>query len=134
MASLTTIEGIGEATRHKLSNVGIGSVEKLLGACLARRGRLEITKRTNISADMLLTFVNHADLMRVESIGGEYSELLEAAGVDSVPELAQRTAANLRARMAEVNAKKKLVRRLPSESQVTSWVAQAGKLGKLVTH
>jgi len=134
MASLTTIEGIGEATRHKLGNVGIGSVEKLLGACLARRGRLEITKRTNISADMLLTFVNHADLMRVESIGGEYSELLEAAGVDSVPELAQRTAANLRAWIAEVNPKKKLVRRLPSESQFTSWVARAGKLGTLVTH
>jgi len=134
MASLTTIEGIGEATRRKLRNVGIGSVEKLLRAGLTRRGRLEITKRTGISADKLLTFVNHADLMRVKGIGGEYSELLEAAGVDSVPELAQRTAANLRARMAEVNAKKKLVRRLPSESQVTSWVAQAGKLGKLVTH
>jgi predicted flap endonuclease-1-like 5' DNA nuclease len=134
MAKLTTIEGIGAATAEKLKKAGIGSVEKLLTIGFDKKGRMVIQQKTGISADKLLILVNHADLMRIKGIGGEYSELLEAAGVDSVPELAQRKAPNLRAKMAEVNAKKKLVRQLASESQVSSWIAQAKKLKKVVTH
>jgi predicted flap endonuclease-1-like 5' DNA nuclease len=134
MAKLTTIEGIGATTAEKLKKSGIGSVEKLLTIGFDKKGRMEIQQKTGISADKLLTLVNHADLMRIKGIGGEYSELLEAAGVDSVPELAQRKAPNLRAKMAEVNAKKKLVRQLASESQISSWISQAKKLKKVVSH
>jgi predicted flap endonuclease-1-like 5' DNA nuclease len=134
MAKLTTIEGIGATTAEKLKKSGIGSVDKLLTIGFDKKGRMEIQQKTGISADKLLTLVNHADLMRIKGIGGEYSELLEAAGVDSVPELAQRKAPNLRAKMAEVNAKKKLVRQLASESQISSWISQAKKLKKVVSH
>lgn len=134
MAKLTTIEGIGATTAEKLKKAGIGSVEKLLTIGFDKKGRMVIQQKTGISADKLLTLVNHADLMRIKGIGGEYSELLEAAGVDSVPELAQRKAPNLREKMAEVNAKKKLVRQLASESQISSWISQAKKLKKVVSH
>ena len=82
----------------------------------------------------MLRFVNHADLCRVKGVGGEYAEILEAAGVDSVPELAQRNAANLAAKMEEVNAEKKLVRSVPSEKMVEGWVEQAKSLPRVVTH
>jgi predicted flap endonuclease-1-like 5' DNA nuclease len=78
--------------------------------------------------------VNHADLYRIKGVGAEFAELLEAAGVDSVPELAQRSPTNLQKRMEEVNEQKKLTRRVPSESQVTAWVAEAKTLPRVVTH
>jgi len=78
--------------------------------------------------------VNHADLIRVDGVGGEYADMLEAAGVDSAAELAQRNAANLHARLAEVNEQKSLVRRLPSEAEVESWIENAKALPRVVHH
>ena len=75
-----------------------------------------------------------ADLFRIKGVGEEYSDLLEAAGVDTVPELAQRRADNLTAKMAEVNEQKQLVRRLPTEDQVTSWIEAAKSLPRVVTY
>jgi len=69
--------------------------------------------------------VNLADLFRVNGIGEEYSDLLEEAGVDTVPELAQRNPVNLHATLIDVNQTKNLVRRLPSLSMVEDWVRQA---------
>ena len=83
---------------------------------------------------MILTWVNHSDLFRITGVAGEYAELLEASGVDTVPELAQRNAANLQAKMAEVNEEKKLVRRVPSESEVESWVTEAKTLPRRVDY
>jgi hypothetical protein len=67
-------------------------------------------------------------------VGSEYADLLEAAGVDSVPELAQRNAANLHARLGEINESKKLVRRVPTEADVAGWIAEAKTLPKMVHH
>ena len=61
-------------------------------------------------------------------MAGEYAELLEASGVDTVAELAQRNADNLAAKMAEVNEEKKLTRRVPPASTVEDWVSQAKEL------
>lgn len=134
MAKLTTIEGVGPVIERKLKNAGIGSVESFLKICCDKKGRKDIASKTNIEETKILRFTNHADLMRIKGIGGEYSELLEAAGVDTVVELATRNTANLHAKMVEVNAKKKLVRQVASESQVIGWVAQAKKLKRVVTH
>lgn len=87
-----------------------------------------------MSEAQILKFVNAADLMRIKGVGGEYAELLECAGVDTVPELGQRNAANLAAKLTEINVEKKLVRALPSESQVSEWIAQAKSLPKVVGH
>ncbi len=134
MAKLTTIEGVGPVIEAKLKKAGVGSVESLLKICCDKKGRKDIAAKTNIEEQKILRFTNHADLMRIKGVGGEYSELLEAAGVDTVVELAQRNAENLHAKMNEVNAKKKLVRQVASQSQVTGWVAQAKKLKRVVTH
>jgi predicted flap endonuclease-1-like 5' DNA nuclease len=75
-----------------------------------------------------------ADLMRVSGIGEEYSELLEAAGVDTVKELQHRNAESLAAKMAEVNAVRKLTRTVPAASQVSKWVDQAKTLSPMISH
>ncbi|ARA93435.1 ferredoxin [Rhodothermaceae bacterium RA] len=132
--ALTDIEGIGPALAEKLKSAGVGSIARLLEKGATKKGRQELAAASEIGESLLLKFVNHADLMRIKGIGGEYAELLEASGVDTVPALARRNPENLHARMAEVNAEKKLVRSLPSVGQVTRWVEQARTLDRVVEY
>jgi len=134
VANIEDIEGIGPVNATKLKAMGISTVEKLLEEGATRSGRQKIVETTGARDDQVLRWVNHADLYRIKGVAAEFAELLEAAGVDSVPELAQRSPANLQKRMEEVNTQKKLTRRVPSESQVTAWVAEAKTLGRAVTH
>lgn len=134
MAKITVIEGIGPALREKFTQAGITTCDALLKRGGTPDGRKELQATTGISEAQLLKFVNHADLMRVKGIGGEYSELLESAGVDTVPELAQRNASNLTAALIEVNDAKKLVRSTPSEKQVQDWIRQAQALPRAIYH
>jgi len=134
MAKLETIEGIGPVLSDKLQKAGIRSVEALLKNGATRKGRDAISTQTGVAEIKILRLVNHADLMRIKGIGGEYSELLEASGVDTVPELAHRNAANLVQKMTSVNEEKRLVRALPSESQVEGWIKQAAALPKVIQH
>lgn len=134
MAKLETIEGIGPALSEKLSTAGITTCEALLKSGATKAGRSDLSGKSGVSEAQILKFVNHADLMRIKGVGGEYSELLECAGVDTVPELAQRNAGNLAAKLTEINLEKKLVRALPNESQVEDWISQAKQLPKTVSH
>lgn len=134
MTALTNIEGIGPAIEGKLKEAGIDSCEELLEKGATSQGRKAIIDASGVSEKLVLKFVNHADLCRIKGVGGEYAELLEAAGVDSVPELAQRNSDNLAAKMSEVNEAKKLVRSLPSADTVSGWVGQAKELPRVVTH
>ena len=134
MAKLAEIEGIGEAYAAKLEATGVTSIEKLLETGATKKGRENLSQESGISEKLILTWVNQADLARIKGIGSEFADLLEAAGVDSVPELAQRNAENLTTKLAEVNAEKKLTRRLPTADQVADWVKQAKGLPRIVTH
>jgi predicted flap endonuclease-1-like 5' DNA nuclease len=134
MTSLTKIEGIGEVYAQKLREMGIRTTEALLEQGASPRGRREIAEQTGVSPQLILRWVNEADLFRVKGIGEEYADLLEAAGVDTVRELAQRNPDNLCQRLAETNEQKKLVRQLPTAAQVKSWVEQAGQLPRGVTY
>lgn len=134
MASITDIEGIGPAYAEKLKASGITTTGHLLEQGASAKGRAKLAEDAGISASLILRWVNHADLERVKGIGWEYADLLEAAGVDTVPELAQRNAENLHAKLGEVNGEKNLVRRLPSLAQVQGWVAGAKELERVVTH
>lgn len=131
---LIDIEGIGPVYAEKLAAVGLSTTEDLLAAGADRKGREDLAESTGISGQLILRWVNMADMFRVKGVGEEYSDLLEAAGVDTVPELAQRRADNLTLKMAEVNEKKKLVRRLPVESQVAAWIEDAKSLPRVVTY
>ncbi len=134
MAKIETIEGIGPALSEKFSAAGITTCEALLESGATKAGRQQLAEKSGVGESQILKFVNHADLMRVKGVGGEYSELLESAGVDTIPELAQRNAANLAAKLTECNLEKKLVRALPTESQVEDWIAQAKNLPKTISH
>ena len=134
MANLEKVEGIGEAYAKKLRDAGVGSTDMLLETGSTRKGRDELAAKTGIASKLILEWVNHVDLFRVKGVGEEYADLLEASGVDTVPELAQRRADNLHKKMAEVNAEKKLVRQLPSEKQVQEWIEQAKELPRKIQY
>lgn len=134
MAKITTIEGIGPEMAGKLGVAGVSTVEALLKQGASKEGRVGLAKTCGISEERILKWVNHADLMRVKGIGEEYSELLEAAGVDSVPELKQRNAKNLYDALVKTNESKKLVRALPSEKVVSKWIEHAKTLPRVVNH
>jgi predicted flap endonuclease-1-like 5' DNA nuclease len=134
MTSIITIEGIGEKYSQSLQKEGIRTTEKLLEAGATPKGRQELAQKTGVSDSLILKWVNRADLFRIKGIGEEYSDLLEAAGVDTVPELAQRNPANLYEALEATNAKKKLVRQLPTRVQVESWVDQAKALPRAVSY
>lgn len=132
--SITEIEGIGPVYAEKLAAVGIKTTEAYLERAKDPAGRKALESETGIEHGRILKWANMADLMRISGVGEEYSELLEAAGVDTVKELKHRNAENLAAKMVEVNEEKKLVRQVPSESQVTKWVEQAKELPPMMTY
>lgn len=134
MTKLQTIEGIGDTYAEKLQQAGIGSLEALLEQGKTAKGRADLEAKTGISGKLILKWVNRADLFRVKGIGEEYGDLLEVAGIDTVPELAQRNAEHLYNKMVEVNNERKLARRLPSQAQVADWIEQAKKLPRMLTY
>ncbi len=134
MAKIIDVEGIGKKYAEKLSKIGVKTTDALLKAGATPKGRKELETKSGISGDLLLKWVNHVDLYRIKGVGSEYSELLEAAGVDTIPELAQRQAANLAQKIVEVNKAKKLVRKLPVESQIADWIEQAKKLPRVISY
>jgi predicted flap endonuclease-1-like 5' DNA nuclease len=132
--NIRQIEGIGEVSAAKLEELGIKTIAGLLKAGASRAERAKLAEASGLSEHKILEWVNRADLQRIKGIGEEYSDLLEASGVDTVKELKQRKAENLHAKMIEVNAEKNLVRRVPTLTEVTSWVEQAGNMEAMVTH
>jgi predicted flap endonuclease-1-like 5' DNA nuclease len=134
MTKLIDIEGIGPVYAARLKEAGVASAEALLTQGATPKGRKEIAEKSGIGDTLILEWVNHVDLFRIRGVGSEYADLLEEAGVDTVPELAQRKPQHLVEKMASVNTQKKLVRRLPVLSQVESWVEQAKKLERLISY
>lgn len=131
---IAKIEGIGPAYAEKLAAVGITTTRGLLDRARDAKGRTALAAETGLEEARILKWANMADLMRVKGVGEEYSELLEAAGVDTVKELRTRNAANLAKAMADANLKKKLVRQLPSETVVAKWVEDAKALTPVLTY
>lgn len=134
MPAIIDVEGIGAAYAAKLQAAGVRTTGALLEAGATKAGRASLATQAGVTETLILEWVNHCDLMRVKGVGSEYADLLEAAGVDSVPELAQRNAANLAKAMADANASKKLVRQVPGEKRAAGWIAHAKTLERVVTH
>jgi len=132
MAKIVDVESIGARYAAKLIKAGVKTTDALLKAGSTPKGRKELAEKTGIGDALILQWVNHVDLYRIKGIGSEYSELLEAACVDTIPKLAQRKAANLTQKLASINHEKKLVRKLPVETQVANWIKQARALPRVV--
>ena len=125
---ITDIDGIDGVAAAILKSVGIRSTERLLEAAHSVRGRKMLAIKTGFDEKQLLCWANVADRMRIKGIRKEYAELLQAAGVDTVKELKYRNPGNLAKAMAEANKKRKMVRLLPSEKVVGTWIENAKKL------
>jgi len=134
MAKLEYVEGVGKQYADKLSAISITSTDELLKAGATPYGRSRIAAQSGISPALILEWVNHVDLFRLKGVGEEYADLLEEAGVDTIPELAMRNPANLHNRLQEINLMKSLVRRLPSLNMVQSWVNQAKFMPRVVKY
>ncbi len=128
------VEGIGPIMGEKLRAVGIKDTDTLLEKCLTPKAREELAKSSGIAEKLILKFANMVDLFRIKGVGSEFAELLEAADVDTVPELANRNPGNLAAAMVKVNTEKKLTRRSPTEAEVANWTAQAKELPRKLTY
>lgn len=131
---IETIEGIGPAYKTKLAKAGIHTPAELLEKGGSAAGRKSIVAGTGISNKRILKWVNMADLMRIPGVTGQFAELLEAAGVDTVKELRNRNGDNLASTMKDVNAAKNLTPSVPSAKDVTGWIEKAKKLDPKVTH
>ncbi len=125
---------IGPFYLNKIKAAGIRSTTKLLERTRTPRMRKQLAEATGIPHEQILKWANTADLMRVRGVAADYAELLAAAGADTVKELRRRSAANLVARMAEINARKKMVEALPSEVRVARWIEEAKLMEPMVTH
>lgn len=134
MASISSIEGIGPAYAEKLKAAGISTTEKLLEKGASRTGRKHLAEETGIEGKRILRWVNMADLFRIKGVGEEFSDLLEAAGVDTVKELRNRNPENLFKRIQEVNEEKKLVRQTPGLAKIQDFIAQAKELEPVITY
>ncbi len=128
------IEGVGDAYAVKLNEAGIKTVDDLLERCITPKGRKELAEATGISSKLILKWANHADLFRINGIGPQFAELLEAAGVDTVKELSHRKAENLVAKMEEINTGKHLTRRVPSVAEVQKMIDEAATLPPTITY
>jgi predicted flap endonuclease-1-like 5' DNA nuclease len=131
---ITDIEGIQPDVASRLKSVGIRSTEKLLEAARSAKGRKSLAEETGFDEKKILCWANMADKMRIKGVGEEYAELLHAAGVDTVRDLKYRNPANLAKAMAAANARRKLVRLLPSEKAVQRWIEHAKKLPLKITY
>lgn len=128
------VEGIGPAIGGKLRACGVKDTDGFLAQARTPAGRKALAEKCGLAEKQVLRFANMVDLYRIKGVGSEFAELLEAAGVDTVVELARRNPEQLAKKIAEVGQAKKLTRRLPSEADVGRWVAQAKELPRAIEY
>ncbi len=128
------IEGIGPKYGEQLAKAEIATTDDLLERCCDKKGRQTCAEITGVGETLLLKWANMADLMRINGVARQYSELLECAGVDTVKELRNRNAENLAQKMAEVNAEKKLAKASPTAKEVAKWVEEAKGMEPKISH
>lgn len=134
MASISAIRSMGHRSETKLRKTGVRTTDSLLKIAATRTGRRRLAKETGLQESDILSWVNRADLLRITGVGSEYADLLDVAGVDTIRELRRRNPERLLEAMTELNLRKRLVRRLPTEGMVEGWVEEAKELEPLVAH
>ena len=131
---ITEISDIDTEVASAFKSVGIRTTSSLLEAAKSPKGRKELSAKLGVSEKNILSWANMADRMRIKGVGEEYASLLQAAGVDTVKELKYRNPGRLAKAMAEANAKRKLVRVLPSDRAVVRWIEHAKRLQLKITY
>jgi predicted RecB family nuclease len=134
MASISAIGGMSQRDATKLRKARVRTTEALLSVAATRTGRRKLARDTDLPEKSILGWVNRADLMRVKGIGSEYADLLEMSGVDTIKELRRRNTERLLETMVELNMRKVVVRRLPTNGMVSGWIAVANNLEPIVKY
>jgi predicted flap endonuclease-1-like 5' DNA nuclease len=132
--NIDEIEGIGQTYAQKLQAYQINTTTELLEKGSSKKKREMIADATGISESLILKWVNHADLFRINGVAGQFSELLEAAGVDTVKELATRNAENLHVKLVDTNEKSNLTGRVPTVESLKEMIAHAKTLEAKITY
>ncbi len=128
------VEGIGPVIGAKFRDAGIKNTNGLLAAAKTPSDRRKVAKSTGLTTKQVLKFANMVDLYRINGIGSEFAELLEAANVNTVVQLSKRNAATLTAKLEDVNKTKKLTRRVPDEKTVKKWIDKAQALPRALEY
>jgi len=131
---ITDIQGIGPDAAVILKSEGIRTTVSLLRLAKTPAQRLKIAEKIGADDKLVLDWVTAADRMRVKGVGWEYAELLREAGVKTVKELKFRNPQKLVDQMTAANAKRKLVRLLPSITMVKRWIESAKKLPPVIRY
>ncbi len=134
MASIAAIESMDQRDATKLRKAGVRTTDALLKTAATRTGRRRLAREAHLSESEILSWVNRADLMRIKGIGSEYADLMEAVGVDTIRELRRRNPDRLLTAMTEMNVRRRLIRRLPTNGMVAGWIEAAKGIEPLVTH
>lgn len=125
MGRIDEVAGLGVRQATRLRKAGVKTSKGLIEEASTRAGRSALSKKTGIPPRDLKSWVHHADLLRVQGVGGEYAELLVAAGVETIRDLRRRNPTALVAKVISMNGSKKVVKRLPTEAMVTGWIESA---------
>jgi nucleotidyltransferase/DNA polymerase involved in DNA repair len=125
MGRIDEVAGLGVRQATRLRKAGVKTSKGLIEEASTRAGRSALSKKTGLPPRDLKSWVHHADLLRVKGVGGEYAELLVAAGVDTIRDLRRRNPTALVAKIISMNGSKKVVRRLPTEAMVAGWIDSA---------
>ena len=122
------IKGLEAEVKAKLEAEGIKNTQQLLEHAQTDKQRSELAHKVGTTAHVMKELANRADLMRLKGVGGDMSNLLEEAGVNSCKELQHRIPENLHKTLAELQASKKIAHHTPTLAQVTEWIAEAKTL------
>ncbi|HET20134.1 MAG TPA: DUF4332 domain-containing protein [Chromatiales bacterium] len=126
--SIKELRGMKDELAAHLAEMAIRDSAQLLEAATTPARRKDLAEAAGVDTRVILELANRADLSRIKGVAGVFSDLLEAAGVDTVKELATRRADNLHARIVEVNAAEQRAARLPTLEDVQGWIDQAKAL------
>ena len=125
MTSINLINGMTHIEATKLRRARVRTTVTFLQIASSRSGRALLTKETGISSPKLLHWAKRAELMKIRDLGRDYSDLLEAVGVESVSELKRRNPESLHESMSAINNKQEIVDRMPSLKRVTKWIEES---------
>jgi len=123
--SVKDIKGIGEIFAAKLAARKVTTTDELLLFGATADGRESLRATTGVHSRQILRWCNWADLMRIQGIGPQFTQLLEAAGVGSLKDLAGSRAENLKARIEDEIRLMRLSAAPPSLTEVRRWITEA---------
>ena len=132
-ASLELIPDITKDAANSLEQIEILNLGKLLDIGKDISGREFIAKQTGFKTQSVLKWVNQADLLRLNNIDNAHTQLLTAAGIDSIRTLRCQNTNELTKKLHAANQDQHLLPESPDESQIAQWIQQARQIPAVVS-